>query len=206
MSEAYARVQVESREEWRAWLSAHHADTPGVWAVTWKAGSGHPRVPYGDLVEEALCFGWVDSVPRRVDDSRTRLLVTPRRPGSRWSRLNRERAERLTAQGLMAEAGLAAVAAARADGSWTALDRVEDLVEPDDLRAALDAAPDARRHWDAFPRSARRAVLEWIGTAKREATRAARVRETVAEAAVGRRANQWRQPKGAARREPPGQG
>jgi uncharacterized protein YdeI (YjbR/CyaY-like superfamily) len=159
--------------------------------VTWKKASGGPYVPARDVCEEALCVGRIDSLPRKVDERRTRLLVTPRRPGSAWSRVNRERVERLTAGGLMAPAGLAAVVVAKADGSWSALDGVEDLLEPVDLRAALDAEPEARRQWDGFPRSARRGILEWIGNAKRPETRAARIVETVALAAQGIRALRW---------------
>lgn len=193
------QVHVETREQWRAWLAEHSATSPGVWLVTWKAGSGRPRLAYDDLVEEALAFGWVDSRPRTLDEDRSQLLVTPRQPGSGWSRRNKERVHRLTEAGLMTAAGQAVVDAARRDGSWTALDAVETLSEPDDLRAALDAAPAARRAWDGFPRSARRAVLEWIRAARTPPTRARRVEQTVSDAEVGRRANQWRQPKGAER-------
>jgi len=190
VSEAYEQVEVESRGEWRAWLEAHHARAPGVWVVTYKKAEGSRHVPYGDVVEEALCFGWVDSRGQRLDEARWMLLLTPRRPGSGWSRPNKQRIERLRAAGLMAPAGLAAVAAAEADGSWTALDAIEDLVEPDDLRAALDADADARREWDGFPRSAKRAILEWVLSAKRPETRARRVAETAEQAAQGLRANQ----------------
>ena len=129
---------------------------------------------------------------RTVDDRRSRLLMTPRKPRSGWSRPNKERIARLEAAGLMSAAGHAAVEAARANGSWTALDAVEALEEPGDLAAALDADPDARRHWDAFPRSAKRGILEWIANAKRPATRAKRVSETARLAGRGERANQWR--------------
>lgn len=188
-------VAVESRQGWRDWLAEHHAASGGVWAVTWKKRSGGPHVPYADLVEEVLCFGWIDSLGRTLDEQRWRLLMTPRKPGSGWSRPNKERVTRLTAAGLMAPAGVAVVAAAQADGSWTALDAVEDLVEPDDLRAALDADAEARRHWDGFPRSAKRGILEWLLQAKRPETRARRVRETAELAARGERANQWRGPR-----------
>lgn len=103
--------------------------------------------------------------------------------------------QRLTSAGMMAAAGLRAVDAARRDGTWSRLDAVEDLAEPTDLAARLDADQQARRHWDEFPRSTKRAVLEWIATAKTESTRARRITQTVADAAQGRRANQWRQPK-----------
>lgn len=195
--DALERVPVESRAAWRAWLAAHHAASPGVWCVTWKQGSGGPRVPYDDVVEEALCFGWVDSLPRKLDDRRTMLLVTPRKRGSAWSALNKDRVERLTAAGLMAPAGLAAVDAARADGSWARIDAAQALEVPDDLATALAGNADAARHWAAFPPSARRGILEWIAQARRPETRAARVATTVAEAAANRRANAYRQPKGA---------
>lgn len=188
-------MEVRSRADWRAWLAGNHASSAGVWAVTWKKTSDGPHVPAAEIAEEALCVGWVDSLPRAVDANRTSLLVTPRKPGSGWSRVNRERVERLRAAGLMLPAGLAAVERAMADGTWSALDAVEDLTEPDDLRAALDASPDARRHWDGFPRSARRGILEWIGAARRSETRARRVEETARLAAEGVRANQWRQPR-----------
>ena len=191
----YTQLTVESRAELRAWLTAHHSTSAGIWLVTFKKGHG-PYLSYDDIVEEALCVGWIDSQPRSLDQHRSQRLLTPRRTGSNWSRLNKARVARLTAAGLMQPAGLAAVHAAEADGTWTALDQVEDLTEPDDLRTALDRDPAARAAWNGFPRSAKRAILEWIQTAKTAATRDQRVRQTVAEAAVGRRANQWRQPAG----------
>jgi len=132
-------------------------------------------------VDEALCYGWVDSRPRGIDGQRSARLVTPRKPASSWSARNKTRVEQLTAAGRMHPSGLAAVAAARANGAWTALDDVETLAEPPDLAAALDATPGARGHWDAFPRSARRAILEWITNAKTGATRQARVQRTADE-------------------------
>jgi uncharacterized protein YdeI (YjbR/CyaY-like superfamily) len=194
VSEAYPQLTIGSRTQWRAWLAAHHDRAAGVWVVTYKKGSGGPYVAYDEVVEEALCFGWIDSLRRTLDADRSQLLVTPRQRGSRWSRVNKQRIQRLTAAGRLAPAGLAAVTNAKADGSWTALDAVEDLLEPEDLRAALDAEPNARVSWDGFPRSTKRAILEWITTAKRPATRASRVAETARLAAQGVRANQWRQP------------
>jgi uncharacterized protein YdeI (YjbR/CyaY-like superfamily) len=191
MSDAYERVEVTTREAWREWLAANHADSPGVWLVTHKKAEGDRHVPYEATVEEALCFGWIDSKGRRLDERRSMLLFTPRKAGSGWSRPNKERLERLFAAEQMAPAGIAIVEAAKADGSWTALDDIENLVEPDDLRSALDAAPGARESWDAFPRSTKRATLEWISLAKRPETRAKRIEETVTLAARGERANQW---------------
>ena len=184
-------VHPPDRGAWRAWLVANHAVARGAWFVTWKKTTGKPRLEYAEAVEEALCVGWVDSLAKTVDGERSRLLMTPRKAGSGWSRPNKERIERLTAAGLMLPAGLAVVEAARADGSWSALDDVENLVEPDDLRAGLDADPAARANWDAFPRSARRGILDWIRLAKRPETRAKRITETVTRAARNERANEW---------------
>jgi len=189
MSAAYEEVDVESRAQLRAWLAANHAASPGIWLVTYKKLSGGPYVPYDDVVEEALCFGWVDSRTRRVDELRSALLLTPRKPKSRWSRSNKERIARLEPAGLLTPAGFAAVEVAQANGSWTALDDVENLIESDDLRTALDARPEARVHWDGFSASARRTILLWILDAKRPQTRARRVEETVSEASDGRRAH-----------------
>lgn len=179
---------MESRAQWRAWLTAHAADSPGVWVVTWRRGADRPRVAYEDLVEEALCVGWIDSQARTLDDRRGAQLFTPRRRGSGWARTNKARVARLEAAGLMTEAGQAVVEQARRDGSWTALDAVEALEVPADLAAALDADPAARRHWDGFPPSARRMLLAWVLDAKRSETRLRRIEETVTRAARGERA------------------
>jgi uncharacterized protein YdeI (YjbR/CyaY-like superfamily) len=122
-------VQPEHRAEWRDWLAEHHATSDGVWLVSWKAATGRPRVPYEEAVEEALCVGWIDSLANTLDHERHLQLMTPRRPGSGWSRRNKERVERLTAAGLMRPAGLAAVAAAKADGSWRLLETVRLAAE-----------------------------------------------------------------------------
>jgi uncharacterized protein YdeI (YjbR/CyaY-like superfamily) len=187
-------VHAETRDQWRGWLGAHHHEPDGVWLVSWKKSTGRRAMPYGDSVEEALCVGWIDSKGNKLDDERTLLWFAPRKARSGWSRPNKERVERLTATGLMLPAGLAVIRTAQEDGSWAKLDAVEDLIEPDDLRAALDADPMARASWDAFPRSAKRGILEWIVLARRPGTRAARVSSTVTEAHEGRRANQWRPP------------
>lgn len=147
---------------------------------------------YGEAVEEALCFGWIDSKPNALDHDRTMLWFAPRRPGTGWSRPNKERVERMIAAGRMAPPGLAKVAAARHDGSWNALDAVESLQIPDDLGRALAARTDASRHFEAFPRSVKRGILEWIQSAKMPQTRARRIEQTAALADRNERANQWR--------------
>lgn len=181
---------METRAQWRAWLAEHASASPGVWLVTWRRSSGRPVLAYEDLVQEALCVGWVDGQARAVDAERTSLLVAPRRPGSGWARTNKERVALLQAAGLMRPAGQAVVDAAIADGSWSLLDASEALEVPADLAAALDADPAARAAWDGFPPSARKQLIAWVTTAKRPETRARRVTETAVRAARGERANQ----------------
>lgn len=180
-----------TRAAWRTWLAAHHARNEGVWCIRYKKAAGQPTLSYDDLVEEAICFGWIDSLPRKLDAERTMLYVAPRKPGSGWSRPNKERAQRMQAAGKIAPAGQAKIDAAKADGSWRALDDVENLVVPDDLAAAFAEHPGAADEWAAFPRSAKRGILEWIHMAKRDATRQKRIAETARLAQQGERANQW---------------
>lgn len=185
-------VHPKTRAAWRAWLEAHHGRPDGVWVITFKKGTHQPRMEYAEAVEEALCFGWVDSKPGKLDDKRSMLWFAPRKAGSRWSRANKERVERLIAAGLMAPAGLAKVKAAKRDGSWAALDTVEALEIPPDLAQALAEHPPAADHFAAFPRSVKCSILEWILAAKRPDTRSKRLIETAKLAAQNKRANQWR--------------
>jgi uncharacterized protein YdeI (YjbR/CyaY-like superfamily) len=190
----YPKVEITSRAQWRAWLVANHCRSEGIWLVTHKRRSAGPHVPYDDVVEEALCFGWIDSTVRTLDENRSEQLLTPRRARSKWSQSNKRRVERLTEAGLMASAGIAAVELAKQTGTWNALDAVDALIEPGDLVTALGQAGPAREHWDAFSPSARRAILGWILDAKRPETRARRVAETARLAADNVRANESRPP------------
>ena len=175
-------VHADDRETWRAWLEANHATATGAWLVTWRARSGRVGLDYEASIEEALCFGWVDSTGGRYDDDRGKLYFAPRKRGSGWAATNKARIERLTAAGLMAPAGMAAIERAKADGSWTILDSVERLEVPEDLSAALAARRDATANFDAFPPSARKQMLGWVAFAVKPETRADRVR-AIAEAA-----------------------
>lgn len=185
-------VHALDRAEWRTWLADHHASATGVWLVSYKKSTGKPRVDYDDAVEEALCFGWIDSKPNKLDAERTLLWFAPRKPRSGWSRPNKERVHRMMQAGLMTQAGLRKIEEAKADGSWTKLDAVEDLALPPDLVIALDAVADAAKNFDAFPRSAKRGILEWIVNAKTDQTRTKRIEETARLAGKNERANQWR--------------
>ena len=163
------------RAGWRAWLVANHGASTGVYLVSWRRPTGRESVPYEEAVEEALCVGWVDSTGRVIDEERSIQWFAPRRPRSAWARSNKERVERLIAAGLMLPAGQAAIDEAKSTGMWTLLDDVENLVVPDDLATALTSTLGAQTNWDAFSRSARRAMLEWVVQARRPNTRADRI-------------------------------
>jgi uncharacterized protein YdeI (YjbR/CyaY-like superfamily) len=180
------RLEPASLDEWAAWLRAHHADTPGVWLVTRKASAG-PAFDYEAAIREALRWGWVDSTQRTVDEQRSMMWYAARRPGSVWTRRNKQRVADLEAAGLLEPPGAAAVTAARESGMWTLMDDVEDLVVPDDLAVALAARRGAREHWDGFPPSARKQGLAWIVRARQQATRSRRVAEVADRASRGER-------------------
>ncbi len=185
------RFHPKTRPEWRSWLKANHTRPSGIWVVNWRKGSGHEPLSYEDIVGQALCFGWVDSKTRRLDEARTMLWVAPRKKGSGWSRPNKERVARMEASKQMAAPGRRVIDAAKADASWTMLDDVENLIVPDDLAKAFAEHPPAAAQWESFPRSAKRGILEWIVQAKRPETRAKRIGETARLSAKGERANQW---------------
>ena len=177
------QVHPKTRDAWRDWLAKNHGSSNGVWLVYFKKASGKPRIEYGEAVEEALCFGWVDSRGETIDDERAMLKFTPRNPKSAWSKPNKERVERLVEEGKMTEAGLAAIATAKRNGTWSALDSVEALKVPADLAKALAANKKAKGYFDAFSPSSRKIILWWIESAKRQETREKRVAETVRLAA-----------------------
>ena len=182
-------IQPATRAAWRRWLERHHTRDKGVWFVYFKKSSSKQRFTYGDLVEEALCFGWIDGQARTLDAERAMLWLSPRKPKSVWSAPNKVRVARVIAAGLMHPAGQAKVDAAQANGHWTALDATDRLEVPDDLAAALAATPKARAHFDAFPASAKKGVLEWVRQAKRPETRARRIAEAARMAAANERMN-----------------
>ena len=171
-------------DEWRGWLSANGRTERSVWLVVHREADG---LNLGAAVEHALCFGWIDSKTVRRDGRTTYQCFTPRNPRSTWSKVNRERIERLSAAGLMMPAGEELVAHARSTGTWDLLADAQNLIVPADLRAALAADPQADENFQAFPPSTRRTILEWITLAKRAETRSRRIAETVAQAAAGLR-------------------
>ena len=168
-----------SRNDWRRWLASNLDRREGLWIVYRKKSSSLDGPVYDDLVEEALCFGWIDSRVRRVDDDRMMQWFSPRREGGVWSAANKERIDRLISDGRMTEAGRAMIERARADGSWSRLDQVDALIVPPDLQAALDATPGAEAAYETLGDSAKKQYLWWIHSAKRPATRADRIEETI---------------------------
>lgn len=184
-------VRVKDRAAWRAWLERSHDASAGAWLVVAKKNARRPGVTYVEAVEEALCFGWIDSRPNALDDEHYLQRLSPRKPRSVWSRPNKERVGRLIAEGRMTEAGLRAIEVARRNGSWNALDDTDDLVVPPDLAAALAARPEAKSPFDSFPPSVKKAALYWITSAKRAETRAERIAQVVDQAARGERPLQW---------------
>ena len=176
-----------TREEWRAWLAENHAREQGVWLIRYKKATGKPFVGYDASVEEAVCFGWIDSRVNKIDEARSMLYFAPRKKGSGWSRANKQRVERLIGQGQMAAPGMAKILAAREDGSWNALDDIENLAVPEDLAEAFALRPESSEHWENFPRSVKRSILEWIAGAKREETRRRRIEATARQAQINER-------------------
>ena len=173
------RVQPKSRKAWRAWLGKHHATSAGTWLVYAKKHSGLPSLTYKDAVEEALCFGWIDSKIHPLDDDFYMQVFTPRKPKSAWSALNKARVKQLLAAGLMTAAGLAVVEAAKASGAWNANDHAEKLIVPPDLERAIKANAEASRNWASYTDSRRKGVLYRLAGAKRPETRAKYLQQIV---------------------------
>ena len=178
MSNEIQEIEAHDRAGFRKWLEDNHATETAVWVIFWKKGSGHPSINWSEAVDEALCFGWIDSKVQSLDERRYRQYWTVRKPGSIWSQINKEKVARLTAAGLMEPAGLAAVERAREDGSWAILDGPEAGIVPDDFAAAMEAA-EVRATFDGLIQSKRKAILAWLVMAKRETTRVNRMAKTI---------------------------
>ena len=175
-------LDVRTRAEWRRWLAKHHASSPGIWLLRHKQHTGVESMPYEDLVREALCFGWIDSLVKRVDDDRFAIKVTPRKPTSNWSDINRKRWKQLEADGLLAAPGLAAAPTGK---RYAARPTIPTL--PAYIAKALKANVRAWQHFQALAPGHRRDFVVWIHTAKRAETREKRIRESIAVLAAGRK-------------------
>ena len=182
MAERLIDLDVRTREQWRQWLAKHHASSAGIWLVRHKQHTGVDAMPYEDIVCEALCFGWVDSLIKRLDDNRFAIKVTPRKPTSKWSDINRKRWNELKAAGLLAPAGLAA---APTENRYAARPRVPQL--PAYVANAIKANAKAWQFFQQLAPTYRRDFVVWIHTAKRPETREKRIRESIALLAAGKK-------------------
>lgn len=187
----YARNQ----NAWRNWLLKNHQKESAVWLIIYRKDSQTPSVYYPEAVDEALCFGWIDSKPNKRDEQSYYQFFAKRKAKSNWSKVNRDKVERLIKQNKMHTSGMAAVELAKQTGTWSALDEVEEILIPNDLQELFDQNPTAFKNFNAFSRSSKRGILEWILNAKKNETRLKRIRETVSLAAKNIKANHPNQKK-----------
>lgn len=173
----FEKVEVASAAALRDWLTAHHGQNDSIWLVTWKKHVPDKYVSVGEVLDELLCFGWIDGIRRKLDDDRTMQLIA-RRKTQHWTKSYKDRVAKLTAEGRMHPAGLQSVEDGKASGLWTFMDDVDALIPPDDLIAALRAAPPALERFETSPPAYRRNVLRWIKLAKTAPTRAKRLAQT----------------------------
>ena len=176
----------KDRQAWREWLEKNHSISSGVWLMYYKVKSDKPSVRYSEAVKEALCFGWIDSKVKSLDEERYLQIFTPRKPKSVWSKLNKQYIEELTTQGLMTEAGLKKITLAQQDGSWNTLDAIEELIVPVDLQQALIENETANAYFAAFSNTTKKNILFWIASAKRPETRLKRIEQTISAAIQNR--------------------
>ena len=191
-SDGVAAFHATSQEVWRQWLEKNHASEKSVWLIIYKKDSGTSSVYYPEAVDEALCFGWIDSKPNKRDDKSYYQFFAKRNSKSNWSRVNKEKVARLLKAEKMAPAGMEMIRIAKENGTWTALDDVENLIVPADLQKAFDGYDNAFGYWNAFPKSVKRGILEWILNAKKPETRQKRLDQTAQMAENNERANQFR--------------
>lgn len=188
-TENFEQVEVTSTEELRVWLEAHHTQQESIWLVTYKKHTGDRYISRWDVLDEILCFGWIDGIARKVDDDRTMQLLSPRRT-QHWAKSYKERAARLIAEGRMHPSGLEAIEESKRKGLWDMMEDVDNLVNPDDLIRSLQAQPPAFDYFTGCSVSYRRNVLRWIKIAKTAATRAKRIEMTAALSAKGKKVPQ----------------
>ncbi len=181
-----------NRQDWRNWLLENHRSRQSVWLVYYKIKSGKPTLNYNDAVDEALCFGWIDSKAKPIDDERFMQFFSKRKPKSVWSKINKEKVGRLIAEGLMTDAGFESIAIAKQNGFWSILDTAESLEIPHDLEAEFQKYPDSKDYFLNLSRSDKRNILQWLVLAKRIETRQKRIKEIVELAGQRQKPKQFR--------------
>ena len=182
----------KNRKAWRSWLQKNAASEKSVWLIIHKKDAATKTINYVEAVEEALCFGWIDSKANKRDEESYYQFFAKRNPLSNWSKINKYRVEKLIKNGSMTPAGIALIKQAKQNGRWSALDSVESLELPIDLQTALSNNSEAAYHFEAFPRSVKKVILEWIQNARTKETRDKRIAETVTLASSNIRANQYK--------------
>lgn len=174
------KLYVTNRDDWRAWLRRNHDAKKEVWLIYYKKHTGKPRIPYDDAVEEALCFGWIDSIIKKIDDEKFAQKFTPRKGKSKWSELNKRRARKMIKEGKMTEAGLAKIQDAKNSGEWFKTASVRrELVIPPYMEKALATNKKALDYFNNLANSYKRQLVGWITSAKREKTRKRRLTEAI---------------------------
>ena len=179
MEKEIEKFYPKSRQEWREWLQDNHDKKQSVWLIYYKKKSNIPTVIYSEAVDEALCFGWIDSKSKPIDEHKFMQFFSRRKPNRVWSRVNKEKIERLTNEGLMTKAGYEIIEIAKQNGSWTILDEAEALIIPDDLDKELQKRKNAKEYFLSLSRSDKRNILQWLVLAKRQETREKRIAEIV---------------------------
>ena len=175
------QVYVKTRDEWRDWLTQNHDEGAGIWLVFFKKHTGKPTLEYDAAVEEALCFGWIDSIIKKLDEERYVRKFTPRKPESRWSASNQKRIEKLITQGRMHESGMLSVQKAKESGLWEKTDRPMISFEiPEEFGSALATNEKAKVFFDQLAPTYQKQFIGWVSIAKRQETRDRRVRESIA--------------------------
>lgn len=182
-----------NRKEWRKWLEKNHKKEQSVWLIIYHKASEIKSVYYDEAVEEAICFGWIDSIAHKRDAKSKYQFFAQRKPKSNWSKANKQRAEKMIAAGFMTETGQSLITLAKKTGTWEALTAVQNSVIPDDLLKLLNKNKKALKNFMAFPPSSKRIILEWILNAKKTETRTKRIEETIRLAADNIKANHYRQ-------------
>ena len=182
----------KNRQEWRSWLQDNHDKKQNIWLIYYKQKSKIPTVSYSDAVDEALCFGWIDSKAKSIDEVKFMQFFSKRKEKSVWSKINKEKIEMLISSGLMTPAGLAIIEKAKANGSWTILDEVEALIIPPDLEEAFSQKLNAKTYFQSLSRTDQRNILQWLVLAKRPETRQKRIDEIVDLAELGQKPKQFR--------------
>lgn len=190
-SDTISSICPKNKQEWREWLEANHESEDSIWLIVYKKSSKTPTIDWSDAVDEALCFGWIDSTKRSIDDKKYTQYYSKRKAKSNWSKINKDKVEQLIELGLMFPLGLKSIEIAKQNGSWTLLDDVENLIIPEELEKEFIKYPKAKTYYLTLSNSIKKSVLYWVISAKRPQTRAKRIKEIVEAACDGRMAKHF---------------